>query len=184
MPEQSHTSAAPAKPSGNPLIRPEPGLAIWTVITFVLLLLILKKIAWTPILDTLDRREKAIKDALAEADKARAAAAVSIEEQQKLLAEARRDAQDLLARSRAEAERSRDDLIARARGETEKMVAAGKQAIEQEKRAAILEVRKSTVDLALLASAKLMKSTIDEGKSRELVAGYIRELEGKSGTPS
>src|SRR5262249_51722055 len=147
----------------------DPGLAIWTVITFVLLLAILKKVAWGPMLETLDQREKAIRDSLAEAEKARAAASSSVEEQQKILAEARKEAQALLARTRADSERAREELMARARSESEKVIEAGRQAVEQEKRAAIQEIRGVAVDLALGASAKLLKTRVDDAKNRELV---------------
>ena len=159
------------------IMDPEPGLAIWTFITFVLLLVILKKLAWGPILENLDKREGAIRDSLAAAEKAAASAQSSLEEQGRILNEARRQAQELLAEGRANAERAREELMARARGESERLVEAGRQAIEQEKRAAINEIRKTAVDLALAASSKLLRAQVDDAKNRELVQGYVRELE-------
>ena len=183
MPEQSQTSteAKSSAEGGNPLLRAEPGLAIWTFVTFAILLVILKKVAWGPMLELLDRREKAIQDSLAEAEKARAAAASQAEEQNRILAEARRDAQALLAASRSDAERMRDEIVARAKSESEKVVAAGREAIEMEKRTAIQEIRTTAVDLALGASAKLLRARIDDAKSRELIASYVKEIETGSG---
>ena len=162
--------------SSNPLLNPDPGLAIWTVITFVILLVILRKLAWGPMLEALDAREKAIRDSLAEAEKARAEASTSIEQQQKLLDDARRDAQDLLATSRTDAERAREESLAKARAEGERIIASGKQAIEQEKRAALAELRTAAVDIAVEASSKLLRKRIDDAASKELVATYIQEL--------
>lgn len=171
---------ADAHGGDSPLLKFEPNVAFWTFVTFVILAVVLKKLAWGPILDNLDKREKAIRESLAEAEKARAEAAGSLEEQQRVLSEARREAQELLAKSRADAERAREAGAAKARDESDKIVAAGRAAIEQETRAAIQEVRTVAVDLALSASSKLLKSQITDAKSRELVTGYIRELEQRS----
>jgi len=190
MAEQSHSAVeethagtvahGSGEGGGNPLLRPEPGVALWTVIIFIFLLILLKKIAWGPMLDTLDKREKAIRDSLAEAEKARAEAKSTIEEQERLLAEARRQAQDLLAKSRQDAERSREESIARARDESEKIIESGRRAIEQEKQAAIHDIRGSAVDLVIAATSKLLRASIDDAKSRELVRTYVNELDRSS----
>ena len=182
MPSETHTgTAAEHEPEQPNSLKPEPGIAIWTVVTFVVLMVVLKKLAWGPILETLDKREKAIQEALAQAEAARAAAASSIEEQQRILAEARREAQALLAQSRADADRARDEATTRARTEADNIIASGREAIEQEKRAAIAELRTTTADLVVAAASKLIRARLDDAKSRELVQGYIGELEGMAG---
>jgi F-type H+-transporting ATPase subunit b len=177
MPQEFHATLEQPEPLQAGVMDPAPRLAIWTCITFVILLVILKKLAWGPILENLDKRESAIRDSLAAAERAAASAQSSIEEQNRLLQEARRQAQELQAEGRANAERSREELLARARGESERLVEAGRQAIEQEKRAALNEIRKTAVDLALAASSKLLRAQVDDAKNRELVQGYVRELE-------
>lgn len=181
MPEETHAATTESGSGhaggGNPLLRPDPGLGIWTVVTFVLLLVILQKLAWRPILAMLDQREKAIRDSLEEAKRARESAASSVEEQQRILAEARREAQSLIGQSRADAERARADITAKAREEAEKLIASGREAIEQEKRSALSELRRTAADLAIGASERLLRARIDDAKSRELVGAYIQELE-------
>ena len=83
----------------------------------------------------------------------------------------------IIAQSRTDAERAREETTAKARAEAEKIVESGRQLIEQEKRAAIAEIRQSAVDLALSASSKLLRSQIDDAKSRELVTAYVQELD-------
>ena len=119
---EGHTAAdAGGHGAKGGILSPDPGVAIYTFITFVLLFFILKKLAWKPMLATLDKRELAIREAVTAAERAQAAAASSLEEQQKLLAEARREAQELLLKSRADADRAREEIVAKARTEAGKM---------------------------------------------------------------
>lgn len=173
----AHTAADAGGHEPKGILSPDPGVAIYTFITFVLLFFILKKLAWKPMLLTLDKREQAIRESVTAAERAQAAAASSLEEQQKLLAEARREAQELLLKSRADADRAREEIVAKARTEAEKVIEAGRKAIEQEKLAALDDMRKATVELTLAATSKVLRKRIDDAQSRELVQTYVKELE-------
>ena len=179
MPQDHGTTAGTEAhtESGSPLTQPQPGLMIWTLVTFVLLLLILKRLAWKPMLEMLDKREKSISEALEKSEQARADAEKILTEQKDILAKARRDAQELLERSRQDGEKSRDAALAQARGQAEKIIADGKQAIEHEKKTALQEIRKVAVDLALGAAARVVEVNVDDARQREQVNSFVDELQ-------
>ncbi len=160
----------------NPLLRFEPGLMIWTIITFVVLLLALRKIAWGPILAMLDEREKKIDDALKQAEKARAESANAAEETQQKIAEAVQHAQEIVQRARDEADQSRKQILEDARTESQRVVDQGLQRLEAEQRAALQEIRKTTADLAIQAAGRLIQSSMTEQQQREVVERFLSEL--------
>ena len=168
----------PPKPGG--ILNPQPGLMVWTIITFVLLLLILRKLAWGPMLAMLDKREKAIAEALARSEQARAEAERILADQKTILDQARREAQELIERSRQDGERARQGMLGEAREQSEKIIAAGKQAIEQEKKSALQEIRTVAVDLALGAAARLIEVNADDRVQRGKVEQFVQELEQRA----
>lgn len=171
---EAHGGAQEASPYG--IMTPNPGLIVFTIFTFVLLLVILRKLAWKPMLELLDKREQSIKDALEKSGEAKAEAEKILTEQKDILAKARRDAHDLLERSRGDGERAKEATLAQAREQAEKVIADGKAAIEQEKKSAILEIRKVAVDLALGAAAKVVEVNTDDQRQRAKVTAYVEEL--------
>lgn len=160
----------------NPLLRFEPGLMIWTIITFVVLLLALRKIAWGPILTMLDEREQKIDDALKQAERARAESANAAEETQQKIAEAVQHAQEIVQRARDEADQSRQQILEDARAESQRVVDQGLQRLEAEQRAALQEIRKTTADLAIQAAGRLIQSSLTEQQQREVVERFLSEL--------
>jgi len=160
----------------NPLLRFEPGLMIWTIITFVVLLLALRKIAWGPILAMLDEREKKIDDALKQAEKARAESANAAEQTQQKIAEAVQHAQEIVQRARDEADQSRKQILEDARIESQRVVDQGLQRLEAEQRAALQDIRKTTAELAIQAAGRLIQSSLTEQQQREVVERFLSEL--------
>src|SRR5262245_14214345 len=135
----------------NPLVRLDPGLLIWTVITFFALLAVLRWKAWGPILAAIERREKAIRDAIDAAKRDRAEAWKTIEEQKRLLDEARRETASLLEQGRKDAEAVKGEMIAKARSEAGSVVEQGRRQIERETKAAVQQLRDQAAGLAVLA---------------------------------
>ena len=160
----------------NPLLRFEPGLMIWTVITFAVLLLALRKIAWGPLLAALDEREKKIADALNQAEKSRLESASAAEETQRKIAEAVQHAQEIVQRAREEADQSRQQMLAEARSESQRVVDQGLQRLEAEQRAALNEIRRTTADLAIQAAGRLIQSSMTAEQQREVVERFLSEL--------
>jgi F-type H+-transporting ATPase subunit b len=152
------------------------GLSVWTTLVFVALLGILWKFAWGPILEMVQAREDGIQSTLDEAANERGEAAKLLAEHREQMADARRQAQQMIAEGKDAGERVRQDIEEKARAEGDAMIERAIESIEREKDAALEELRKESVDLALAAAAKLVQASLDEKKDRELVMGFIEEL--------
>jgi len=153
-----------------------PGLSIWTALTFLLLLVLLSKFAWGPIVKMLDERERTIREAIEQAKKERAEAERMMTEQKAALAAAQREAAALAQQSKVEVEALRADLTARARKEAEELVATARRQIQEEKTKAVAELKGQVADLAIDAARRLIKSSLDEKAQRALVEEYIAQL--------
>jgi len=160
------------------LISPEPGMILWTLFTFALLLFILGRFAWKPLLAALEERERTIRESLDAARQAQEQASTALEENRQILAEARKSAGEILDRARQEAEHVKSGILEGARRDQENLLERGREEIEREKRAAIQEIRGVAADLALSAAEKLIGARLDEAGDRRLVEGYLQELEG------
>ena len=152
------------------------GLSVWTTLVFLTLLGILWKFAWGPILGAVQAREDGIQDTLDRAATERTEAAKLLAEHREQMADARRQAQQMIAEGKEAGERVRQGIEEKARLEGDAMIDRARESIEREKDAALDELRKEAVDLALAAAAKLLQASLDEKRDRELVMGYIDEL--------
>jgi len=152
------------------------GLSIWTTLVFLSLLGILWKFAWGPMLAAVQAREDGIQDTLDQAANERGEAAKLLAEHREQMADARRQAQQMIAEGKEAGERVRQGIEEKARSEGDAMIERARESIGREKDAALDELRKESVDLALAAAAKLIQASLDEKKDRELVMGYIDEL--------
>ena len=155
------------------------GLSIWTTFVFLSLLAILWKFAWGPILEMVQDREDGIQSRLDQAANERGEAAKLLAEHRQQMADARRQTQQMIAEGKEAGERVRQDIEDKARAEGDAMIERARESIEREKDAALEELRKESVDLALAAAAKLVQESLDEKKDRELVMGFIEELSGE-----
>ena len=153
-----------------------PGLTLWTAITFLVLIAVLGKFAWGPIIKMLDERERTIREAIDQAKKERAEAERMLVEQKASLAAAQREAALLAQRSKQEVEAMRLELTARARKEADDLVAQARQQIQEEKAKALLELKGQVADLAIEAARRLIQSSLDEKAQRALVEEYIAQL--------
>ena len=154
------------------------GLSIWTTFVFLGLLAILWKFAWGPILKAVQDREDGIQSTLDQAANERGEAAKLLAEHRQQMADARRQAQQMIAEGKEAGERVRQGIEEKARAEGDAMIERARESIEREKDAALEELRKESVDLALAAAAKLVQESFDEKKDRDLVMGFIDELGG------
>jgi len=157
------------------------GLSAWTLGVFVALLFILGKFAWAPILGAVEAREKGIQGALDEAADRNAEAARLLEEHREQLADARRQANELIAEGKAAGEGVRRDIEEKARAEGQAIIERAKAEIERERDAALEALRRESVELALAAASRLMQERLDQKKDRELVVRYLNELGGDGG---
>ena len=157
------------------------GLSVWTTFVFLTLLAILWKFAWGPILAMVQEREDGIQGTLDQAANEREEAAKLLAEHRQQMADARRQSQQMIAEGKEAGERVRKDIEEKARAEGDAMIERARTSIEREKEAALDELRKESVDLALAAAAKLVQASLDEQKDRELVMGFIDELSSGDG---
>ena len=153
-----------------------PGLTLWAGITFLVLLVVLSRFAWGPIVKMLDERTRTIHEAIDAARKERAEAERMLAEQKEGLARASREAADLAKRNQQEVETLRLELTAKARKEADELVSSARKQIIEEKSKAVSELRGMAADLAIDAASRLIKSSLDEKSQRQLVEDYLKQL--------
>src|SRR5512137_858592 len=153
-----------------------PGLTLCTAITFLLLIVVLGKYAFGPIVKMLDEREKNIRDAIDQAKNERAEAEKLLAQQKESLLKAQREAAELAKRSQQEMEAYRSQLTAQAKKESDELVASARKQIEEEKSKAVAELRAQVADLAVGAASRIVKSSLDDKTQRQLVDEYIKDL--------
>ena len=151
----------------NPLFVVSPGLYIWSLVIFLLVLLILKKYAWKPLLDFLDQREKEISDSLAMAESAKADLEKVKEESEKILNEAKNQGKSIVSDSKQKAEDSANKILNDAQAKSDEFVLDAKKKIDVEKKKAIKEIKEEVVGLSLdLASQVLQRNVKDEDNNK------------------
>ena len=158
------------------MLEPNPGLIIWTVVTFVLLAFILRKFAWKPLLDSLHKREEHVRQSIERAEQARQDAERILEENRKQLANAEAEAHRIMNESRALSEKLKNELLEQANRESRRMVEHAKQEIDRDKEAALVQLRTEVASLAIKAAEKILDETLDENKHRKLVDAYLKGL--------
>lgn len=159
------------------LLSVNPGLAFWTVLTFLLLLLILKKFAWKPILSALDEREQKIKDSLLMAEKANEEARQMIEENKKQLLLAEDEAKKIVDQSRIYADKLKSQLLEESKAQSQKLIANASQEIERKKLEAFDELKNQVADLSLSIAEKILKQNVDKNSNAEMIKKYIDEIQ-------
>ncbi|MBT1702665.1 F0F1 ATP synthase subunit B [Chryseosolibacter indicus] len=159
------------------LLTPDPGLILWQLIVFVLLFLLLAKLAWRPIISSLKAREQSITDALETAERARLEMTKLKSDNEKLLKEAREERDKMLREAREAANRLKDEAQTEAKKSADKIIEDARAAINIEKQAALKEVRVQVAMFSLQVAEKLMKTKLADDKAqKELVENYIKDL--------
>ena len=158
------------------LVTPAIGLIFWTTVVFTLLVLLLKKFAWKPILSAVDERNKSIKDSLAQAEKARSEMSELTANNEKIIAQAKVD-RDIILK---EARDMKNEIISEAKDkaniEAEKLVSTAKEQILNEKMKAITELKNHVADLSIEMAEKILSSELsDVAKQKELVTKALKE---------
>lgn len=158
------------------LMTPSGGTIFWTVVTFIFLVLILGKVAWRPILQTLDEREKRIKESLEQAEKARIAAQKTMEEQSHILEVARKEAQEILNKTRKAADITKEEIIKKANVEADQLIIKAKREIELSRDKAMDDIRDLAVDLSMSATQKLIGKSLDKKEHEMLIEDTLKNL--------
>ena len=171
------TAAEGEEEGGSFLVTPDVGLMIWTLLVFGLSMYLLAKLAFPRIAEALDRRQRAIEDSIDAAERTRKEADDILAEYRERLAEARGQADDIVARARKTGEAAETEIIAEARGKREEMMEQTRRDIEAETRRAIQEIRAEVADLTVMATEKVTRKTLTDSDHKRLVEDALSELD-------
>ncbi len=158
------------------LLSPNPGLIFWTAVTFLLLVFILSKVAWKPIVQALNEREKNIQLSIDRAEQAKKEAETILAELKAERAKAQMEAEKIVSEAKAYAEKVRAELLEKANAEARKMIDDAKADIELAKERAMEELKNTVADLAIEAATKIIQHNLDAERHKDLIADVIKEL--------
>ena len=159
------------------LLTPGLGLIFWQLVGFLVLLFILGKFAWKPILGALNERETSIEKALTAAEKAKAEMAQLKSENEQLLADARKEREAMLRDATTAANKLREEAREQASEESARIVADAQASIEVQKQAALAEIKHQVGDLSLVIAEKILREKLaDSEKQKEYVARLVNDL--------
>ncbi len=165
----------------NPLVQPDPGLYIWTIVTFLVLLALLARFAWRPLLDALEARQEVIRKSLDEARQAKEELQRLQAESARILAEARSEAAGIISSTRADAARFADEMKQKARGDADALVKHAQREIDSQTARAVQSIRREAIDLSVAVAAKILRRDISAADNERLVDDTIREMQTKAG---
>jgi len=158
------------------LLNVDPGTIIWTIITFLILLVILRKVAWNPILAMIDERESTIRESLEEAEQARSDAKKTMSEYEEQLAEARKEAHRIIGEGKSAAEKIKDDIVTEARQQKQSMIEAARTQIDAERKKAIQELRDSVATIAVSAASRIIGRQLDAQTHQDIIERSLQDL--------
>jgi len=161
--------------AGGPL-DVNPGLIIWTTVTFIILLYLLKKFAWKPILNSLNERETFIKDSLEKAENAQQEAEELLKQNQENLAKAEEEAQKVINQGREYAETLKSQILEESKKEAKKMIEDASAEIEQKNKEAFNNLKSEIADIAVNSAEKILRENLDAEKQKKLVEKYIQDI--------
>lgn len=161
----------------NPLVQPDPGLFIWTILTFLVLVGLLARFAWRPLLQALERRQEMIARALEDAQRARQELERLQRDSAQLLAAARAESEAIVARSRSDAEVLREELRQKARAEAEAIVRNAERQIQLETARAVQQIRHEAVDLSVAIAAKILRRHVSKEDNAALIEETLKQVE-------
>jgi F-type H+-transporting ATPase subunit b len=161
----------------NPLVQVDPGLFIWTIFTFLVLLTLLAKFAWRPLLLSLAAREETIRKSLADAEKARLELERLNQESEAIIRQARVEADSIIGTTRADAERLRGELREKARAEADGIVKNAERQIQLETARALQQIRHEAADLSVAIASKLIQRNITREDNEKLIDDAMKQIQ-------
>ena len=161
----------------NPLVQVEPGLFIWTILVFVVLLTLLKKFAWVPLLSALEERQEGIRKSLSDAEQARKELEQVQQESNRIIAKARADADAIIASSRSDAIKLQDELREKARSEADGILKNAERQIQQQTDRSLVQIREEAVDLSLTIASKLVQRNLSKEDNDALIEKALKQID-------
>ncbi len=157
----------------NPLVLPDIGLVFWNTIAFLILLVVLGKFAWKPMLKAIAERESGIEEALLRADKMKADIAAMQNENEALLAKAREERAGMIKDAKETADKMVTDAKDKAKQEYERIISDAQVAITQQKNAALTEVKNQVGSLVVEVAEKILRKELSNKAEQE---SYIKQI--------
>jgi F-type H+-transporting ATPase subunit b len=161
----------------NTLVQPDPGLYIWTIVTFLVLVAALAKFAWRPLLEALERRQDQIRKSLDDAQKAKQELEKLNVESQRILAAARTEAEQILSNTRSDANRFREELKQKAQVEAAGIVKNAEKQIALETARALQQIRTEAVDISVAIASKLLARNVSKEDNERLIEETFKQIE-------
>jgi F-type H+-transporting ATPase subunit b len=163
----------------NPLVQTDPGLFIWTIVTFLVLLGLLAKFAWRPLLEALDTRQNAIRKSLDDAQQARQELERLNAESAQIIARSRQEADAIITQSRADGDRLREEIRQKARAEADLIVKNAERQIQLETSRAIEQIRHEAVDLSVMIASKIIQRNLTKEDNERLIDEALRQVQAR-----
>ena len=155
------------------LLSPNTGVMFWTLVIFVVLLVVLSRFAFKPLTAAVEAREKALEEAITSAKRDRDAAAQLLAEQQRALDATRADAQRVIAEGRTTAEKLRNEMLEQTKQQQHELLERARTEIDNERKRAIADLRREAVELALAGASKVVERNLDDQTNRKLVESFL-----------
>jgi len=152
---------------------------IWTIVTFLVLLAVLAKFAWRPLLQALETRQNAIRKSLDDAQQAKQDLERLNAESAQIIARARVDADGIITQSRADAERLREEIRQKARGEADLIVKNAERQIQLETSRALEQIRHEAVELSVMIASKIIQRNLTKDDNERLIDEALKQVEGR-----
>lgn len=163
-----------------PLVQPDPGLAIWTIITFLVLLYFLRKFAWKPLLGFLEARQETIKKSLDDAQRAKQELERLNRESAEIIKNAHMEAESIMSKSRSEAEKLREEIKQKARTDADAIVREAQRQIETETGRALRQIRSEIAEMSVAIASKLIQRNFSTQDNSELIEETLKQMESGS----
>jgi F-type H+-transporting ATPase subunit b len=163
--------------AANPLIEARVGLMIWTLVCFAITFFVLKRFAFGPVQRIIDERRQRIRQAIEEADNARAEARRLLEEHRALMQEAKQDAEEILVEARRVADSQRERMREELEADRQRRIEDTTKQIQAETRRALEQIRSEVAELALEATSRVTGKVLTDEDHRRLIEDAIRELD-------
>lgn len=158
------------------LLKVHPGLFLWTVITFIVLLLILWKAAWRPIIDALDARAEKIRGDIDSTEKARFEAEKIMAEYKETMANARNESAQIIAKSKEEAEKIRSEILEKAAKDASEIADKTKRDIEAAKDRALVDIKAEIVTFSTEIASKIVKKNINPEDQKSIAEEFFNKM--------
>jgi F-type H+-transporting ATPase subunit b len=172
--------------ASNALIKVTPGLMIWTIVSFLITLFVLKRYAFGPVQRMIDARRERIENALNEADHAREEARRLLEEHRKLIGQAKSDAEEILSEARRVADSQRERVRQETEEDRQRRLEETRRQIDQATHQALGQIRDEVGRLSLLAAEKITRKSLSGADQQRLIDEALSEIDFSQleGSPS